>query len=45
MLARSLPTTPCAPIPRPDLTGSLRFWTLTRYATYAILYRPDESPR
>jgi plasmid stabilization system protein ParE len=30
---------------RPDLTArSLRFWTLTRYPAYTIVYRPDKSP-
>ena len=30
---------------RPDLTPrSLRFWTLTRYPNYAIVYRPDTVP-
>ena len=30
---------------RPDLTArSLRFWTLTRYPNYAIVYRPDKAP-
>jgi plasmid stabilization system protein ParE len=30
---------------RPDLTArSLRFWTLTRYPDYAIVYRPDKTP-
>ena len=30
---------------RPDLTArSLRFWTLTRYPSYAIVYRPDKAP-
>ena len=28
-----------------DLTSrSLRFWTLTRYPNYTIVYRPDTSP-
>jgi len=27
---------------RPDLTsGSLRFWTLTRYPNYTVVYRPE----
>ena len=31
---------------RPDLTTrSLRFWTLTRYPNYAIVYRPETTPR
>jgi plasmid stabilization system protein ParE len=25
-------------------TRSLRFWTLTRYPNYAIVYRPETSP-
>ncbi len=30
---------------RPDLTArSLRFWTLTRYPNYTVVYRPDTSP-
>ncbi|MBV8809274.1 MAG: type II toxin-antitoxin system RelE/ParE family toxin [Acidobacteriaceae bacterium] len=30
---------------RPDLTNrSLRFWTLTRYPNYTVVYRPDTSP-
>jgi plasmid stabilization system protein ParE len=30
---------------RPDLTTRpLRFWTLTRYPNYAVVYRPDRSP-
>jgi len=30
---------------RPDLTTrSLRFWTLTRYPTYSIVYRPKTTP-
>jgi plasmid stabilization system protein ParE len=30
---------------RPDLTPrSLRFWTLTRYPNYAVIYRPDTAP-
>ena len=30
---------------RPDLTTrSLRFWTLTRYPNYAIVYWPDKAP-
>ena len=30
---------------RPDLTARpLRFWTLTRYPNYAIVYRPETSP-
>jgi len=30
---------------RPDLTARfLRFWTLTRYPNYAIVYRPDKAP-
>ncbi len=30
---------------RPDFTSrSLRFWTLTRYPNYALVYRPDISP-
>ncbi len=30
---------------RPDLTSrSLRFWTLTRYPNYTIVYRPETSP-
>ena len=30
---------------RPDLTPrALRFWTLTRYPNYTIVYRPETSP-
>lgn len=30
---------------RPDLTSrSLRFWTLTRYPNYSIVYRPETVP-
>ena len=30
---------------RPDLTTRvLRFWTLTRYPNYSIVYRPDTAP-
>jgi plasmid stabilization system protein ParE len=30
---------------RPDLTDrSLRFWTLTRYPCYAIVYRAETTP-
>jgi plasmid stabilization system protein ParE len=30
---------------RPDLTArSLRFWTLTRYPNYAVVYRPETAP-
>jgi len=30
---------------RPDLTSrSLRFWTLTRYPNYTVVYRPDTAP-
>jgi plasmid stabilization system protein ParE len=30
---------------RPDLTNrSLRFWTLTRYSNYSIVYRPETVP-
>jgi len=30
---------------RPDLTiRSLRFWTLTRYPNYAVVYRPETAP-
>jgi plasmid stabilization system protein ParE len=30
---------------RPDLTArSLRFWTVTRYPNYAVVYRPDTTP-
>jgi plasmid stabilization system protein ParE len=30
---------------RPDLTArSLRFWTLTRYSNYAVVYRPETVP-
>jgi plasmid stabilization system protein ParE len=30
---------------RPDLTiRSLRFWTLTRYPNYPVVYRPETSP-
>jgi plasmid stabilization system protein ParE len=30
---------------RPDLTACpLRFWTLSRYPNYAIVYRPEKAP-
>ena len=30
---------------RPDLTSrSLRFWTVTRYPNYAVIYRPETVP-
>jgi plasmid stabilization system protein ParE len=30
---------------RPDLTPrSLRFWTLTRYPNYTVVYRPETTP-
>jgi plasmid stabilization system protein ParE len=30
---------------RPDLTSrSLRFWTLTRYPNYTVVYRPETIP-
>ena len=30
---------------RPDLTPRpLRFWTLSRYPNYTVVYRPDTSP-
>jgi plasmid stabilization system protein ParE len=30
---------------RPDLTSrSLRFWTLTRYPNYTVVYRPETVP-
>src|ERR1044071_4296948 len=30
---------------RPDLTArSLRFWTLTRYPNYTVVYRPEAAP-
>ena len=30
---------------RPDLTSrSLRFWTLTRYPNYSVVYRPEKAP-
>ena len=30
---------------RPDLIDrSLRFWTLTRYPNYAVVYRPETAP-
>jgi plasmid stabilization system protein ParE len=30
---------------RPGLTSrSLRFWTLTRYPNYIVVYRPDTAP-
>ena len=30
---------------RPDLTTrSLRFWTLTRYPNYTVVYRPETVP-
>ncbi len=30
---------------RPDLTAHpVRFWTVTRYPNYAIVYRPETSP-
>jgi len=31
--------------PRPDLTSrSLRFWTLTRYPNYTVVYRAEAPP-
>jgi plasmid stabilization system protein ParE len=31
--------------PRPDLTRrAARFWTLTRYPNYTIVYRPETAP-
>jgi plasmid stabilization system protein ParE len=31
--------------PRPDLTTrALRFWALTRYPTYTVVYRPETAP-
>lgn len=30
---------------RPEFTNrSLRFWTLTRYPNYSLVYRPDTTP-
>jgi len=30
---------------RPDITSrSLRFWTLTRYPSYTVVYRPGTAP-
>ena len=30
---------------QPDLTNrSLRFWTLTRYPNYTVVYRPETTP-
>jgi len=30
---------------RPDLTArTLRFWTLTRYPNYTVVYRPETTP-
>ena len=30
---------------RPDVTTRpLRFWTLTRYSNYTVVYRPDTAP-
>ena len=30
---------------RPDFTTrSLRFWTLTRYPNYTVVYRPETAP-
>ena len=30
---------------RPDFTNrSLRFWTLTRFRNYSVVYRPDTTP-
>jgi plasmid stabilization system protein ParE len=30
---------------RPDLTNrALRFWTLTRYPNYTVVYRPETAP-
>jgi plasmid stabilization system protein ParE len=43
----------CAPVAqgpmrghsRPDLTSRpLRFWTLTRYPNYTVVYRPETAP-
>jgi plasmid stabilization system protein ParE len=37
--------TPLSGHSRPDLTSrSLRFWTLTRYPNYAVIYRPEAVP-
>ncbi len=37
--------TPRAGHTRADLTSlNLRFWTLTAYTNYSIVYRPDTSP-
>jgi plasmid stabilization system protein ParE len=31
--------------PRPDLTTrALRFWALTRYPNYTVVYRPETAP-
>jgi plasmid stabilization system protein ParE len=31
--------------PRPDLTPrAVRFWTLTRYPNYTVVYRPETAP-
>jgi antitoxin ParD1/3/4 len=31
--------------PRPDLTARpVRFWTLTRYPNYTVVYRPETAP-
>ncbi len=31
--------------PRPDLTvRPVRFWTLTRYPNYTVVYRPETAP-
>ncbi len=36
---------PLAGHPRPDLTSRpLRFWTLTRYPNYTVIYRPATAP-
>jgi antitoxin ParD1/3/4 len=40
-----LAETPMSGHSRPDLTARpLRFWTLSRYPNYVIVYRPEKAP-
>jgi plasmid stabilization system protein ParE len=42
---RSLASAPLRGHSRPDLTRrELRFWTLTRYPNYTVVYRPQTTP-
>jgi plasmid stabilization system protein ParE len=41
----SVAKTPLSGHSRPDLTARhLRFWTLTRYPNYSVVYRPETAP-